>query len=129
MLKLASNPRNICELDEFVEAILGKYYIDPALLPKILISLTEAVNNAIIHGNTCDETKQVVIRHIRKGPFIGFQISDEGRGFDPKKIPDPTRPENIEKCGGRGVYLMKNLADKLVYNVKQRSVEIYFKMQ
>jgi serine/threonine-protein kinase RsbW len=127
MLKLASCPDSICELEEFVQTISEKYNICPDRYPDILISLTEAVNNAIIHGNCENRSKKVLIAHrYRKQNGLTFEISDEGQGFDYKSIPDPTRVENLEKCGGRGVFLMRKLADRIKFANNGRTVIINF---
>ena len=78
---------------------------------EILIAMTEAVNNAIVHGNKLDSNKMVDVRVSVDGPVLEFRIADEGPGFDFENIPDPTSPENIEKPNGRGVFLMRQLAD------------------
>lgn len=127
MLKLSSCPDSICELEHFVQSISQKYNICPDRYPDILISLTEAVNNAIIHGNGENRSKKVLIAHrYRKQNGLTFEISDEGQGFDYKSIPDPTRVENLEKCGGRGVFLMRQLSDRIKFANNGRTVIINF---
>lgn len=127
MLKLASCPDSICELEPFVQALSEKYNICPDRYPDILISLTEAVNNAIIHGNGENRAKCVRIAHrYRESIGLTFEISDEGSGFDYKNIPDPTRVENLEKIGGRGVFLMKQLSDRIKFANNGRTVIINF---
>ena len=95
--------------------------------PDILISLTEAVNNAIIHGNKADESKKVKIDMQEEKSGIAVSVTDEGQGFDPEEVPDPTSPENLECCGGRGVFIMSSLADKLSYINNGTTVKMYFK--
>lgn len=128
MLKLNSNPRNISMVETFVEKIAQSYKVNGEIYGNILISLTEAVNNAIIHGNQSDESKKVHVQ-LRKGADrLTFKITDEGKGFDHKKVPDPTSPENIMKCGGRGVFLMKQLADSVRFSNNGSTVVIEFKI-
>jgi serine/threonine-protein kinase RsbW len=55
-------------------------------------------------------------------------VSDEGKGFKPREIPDPTKPENIESTNGRGVFLMSKLADEIEFNKKGNSVKMTFKI-
>ena len=78
--------------------------------------MTEAVNNAIIHGNKADIRKYVNIKCKEKTQKIIIRISDEGSGFDPGNVKDPTLPENLEECGGRGVFIMRELSDKIVFS-------------
>jgi serine/threonine-protein kinase RsbW len=96
------------------------------LYPNILISLTEAVNNAVQHGNRNDISKIVCVRSQKLKHTLHCEISDEGRGFDPEKVPDPTSPENIEKPGGRGVFLMRQLSDKVRFKDNGSTVELEF---
>ncbi|MDH3650680.1 MAG: ATP-binding protein [Saprospiraceae bacterium] len=127
MLKLASCPDSIGELEVFVERLARKYDICAERYPDILISLTEAVNNAIIHGNCQNRTKNVVIDHTyEKKIGLTFKISDEGSGFDYTSIPDPTRVENLENTGGRGVFLMRQLSDRIRFANNGRTVIINF---
>lgn len=127
-LELPSCVSSICELENFVNTVTRQYRIKKDKYPDILISLTEAVNNAIVHGNKKDVKKYVKI-YINKTPRgLTFVISDEGNGFNPMSVPDPTAPENIECCGGRGVFLMKQLADRVNYLNNGSTVEISFKL-
>ncbi len=128
MLKLPSNPRNVAVLESFVNRIVEKYRISPDLHCNILVSLTEAVNNAIIHGNCGDESKNVYINLRKQRNTLAIQVTDEGGGFDPRAIPDPTAPENITKCGGRGVFLMQQLSHALRFENNGSTVEMQFKI-
>ncbi len=126
ILKLPSCSKSICQLEQFIGVVATQYQISQDKYPDILISLTEAVNNAIIHGNKEDQNKYVEIELNKTTQGISFVISDQGVGFNPQAIPDPTRPENIGCCGGRGVFLMKQLADRVEYRDNGRKVEIHF---
>ena len=128
MLKLTSNPRNIALVESFIEKVVERYKIRPDVYGNILISLTEAVNNAITHGNRNDENKTVEIKLHKKKNNLAIRVSDEGRGFDFKSLPDPTAPENIMKCGGRGVFLMQQLTDDIRFDDNGSTVEMHFKI-
>jgi serine/threonine-protein kinase RsbW len=129
MLKLASEPKSIAEVEQFVVNVVNRYRLNDDQHGNILISLTEAVNNAIIHGNCQDSSKKVSIR-LREGKDkLAFQVSDEGCGFDFREVPDPTKPENVCKCGGRGVFLMQRLSDNISYRNGGRTVEMQFKIK
>jgi len=128
MLKLASNPGNIAEVEGFVQKLVSRYKISPDKQCNILISLTEAVTNAIIHGNHRDESKQVQVRLNKVKNNLSFRISDQGSGFDYRSVPDPTAPENLTKCGGRGVFLMQQLSDDIRFFDEGRTVEMQFKL-
>ena len=126
MLTLASDPKNITRVETFVEGLVSKYHISPDVYGNILISLTEAVTNAITHGNLNDTTKRVYVKLKKRKDRIAFLISDEGRGFDFDQLPDPTSPENLLKIGGRGVFLMRQLSDDIVFSENGSTVEIRF---
>jgi serine/threonine-protein kinase RsbW len=103
-----------------------RYKISPDIYPNILISLTEAVNNAIHHGNGEDSNKSIIIQLIKGTSKICLNVTDEGEGFDHTKLPDPTAPENLTKCGGRGVFLMHQLSDHVCYKNNGCTVELTF---
>ena len=128
MLKIASDPKNVARIESFVEHLVDKYRLSPDVYGNILISLTEAVTNAIIHGNDNDRTKTVLVRLKKQKNSLAFLISDEGRGFDFDNLPDPTAPENLLKIGGRGVFLMRQLSDDVVFYDNGSTVEICFKI-
>jgi len=94
---------------------------------KIMVCAMEAVNNAIIHGNKSDKGKSVKIVMKNEGNELIITVEDEGSGFKPAEIPDPTKPENIEALSGRGVFLMSRLADKIEFNDKGNIVIMHFK--
>jgi serine/threonine-protein kinase RsbW len=129
MLTISSNPNNIKEVEIYLKQMELQYLFDAEKYADILISLTEAVNNAIIHGNKSDETKNVVISVCEDSKGVVIHVSDEGHGFNPNIVPDPTKPENIECCGGRGVYIMKRLCDKIAFADNGRTVEMYFHLK
>jgi len=126
MLQLSSNPRNVSQVEAFLENVIQDYKISPDRYGNILISLTEAVNNAIIHGNRKDESKSVKIHCERRTRGLSFRVSDEGRGFDYRNLPDPTAPENLLKLGGRGVFLIRQLSDRVRFFNNGSTVEIHF---
>lgn len=111
-ISFSSETQNIALVEQLIDDICEKLHIKEDFYGNILISLTEAVNNAIVHGNKLDATKKVSVKMQVSGAKLQFFISDQGPGFDYNNLPDPTAPENIEKPNGRGVFLMRNLADK-----------------
>lgn len=126
VLTLASDPSNIMLVTQLVDKVCEKYRLSEDLQGSLMISLTEAVNNAIIHGNQLDPAKQVNIHLQRRKDKICIQVSDQGNGFDYNKLPDPTCPEHICNCGGRGVYLMNELCEKMEYIDGGSTVKMQF---
>lgn len=127
-IEIASQAENIVEVENFVDQLRDKMEISDELYGNILISLTEAVNNAIIHGNQLDKTKLVLLQCKKEGHVLSFTVNDQGEGFDYNNLPDPTDPANIEKLTGRGVFLMKQLSDQLIFSKGGTEVELQFKM-
>ena len=106
-LEIESNPNNLIIVEEFVNYFSKELNLDEEKLPGLLLAVTEAVTNAIIHANKCDETKKVTMNVLKDDHKLIITVKDEGKGFDPAKVPDPTAPENLLKDSGRGLYLMK----------------------
>jgi len=125
-LHFASRIANIRAVEKTIDDITEDSGVNKENYGKILIAALEAVNNAIIHGNHSDERKIVEFEVRIEGKKLTIKVTDEGRGFKPKEVPDPTQPENIESINGRGVFLMRKLADKIEYNKKGNSVKMTF---
>jgi serine/threonine-protein kinase RsbW len=129
-LVIKSRQEDISKVESFVEDILKQNNVSEESYGNILISVIEGVNNAINHGNKADESKEVELSyHISDNKKnIIFKIKDEGNGFDYNNLPDPTEPENIENLGGRGVFLMKQLADMVIFENNGAIVELSFRL-
>lgn len=122
-LEIGSNPNNLITVEEFVNYFAKDIGIPEARMNGLMLSVTEATTNAIIHANKADESKLVKINvKVEDGKVI-ICVKDEGVGFDPKKIPDPTEPDNLLKDSGRGVYLMRFYMDDLKYNLTPTGTE------
>ncbi|THH35529.1 ATP-binding protein [Neolewinella litorea] len=126
MLTLASDPSNINQVEQLVHQIANRFKLDQEKHDNLLISLTEAVNNAIIHGNKQDRSKTVSICMDRIR--LSIRVSDQGHGFNYRSLPDPTCPERICECGGRGVFLMTQLCDRMRYIDGGSTVEMQFRL-
>lgn len=122
-LEIESDPNNLITVEEFVNYFTVDLNINEEKLPGLLLSVTEATTNAIIHANKNNKDKLVIIDvNIEDGKLI-IRIKDQGPGFDPDKVPDPTEPENLLKDSGRGLYLMKIYMDEVKYNVTSSGTE------
>jgi serine/threonine-protein kinase RsbW len=126
---LESTPESISEVETFVEQLREELEIPDELYGNILICLTEAVNNCIIHGNKLNPAKKVIVSCTKKDNMLSFLAEDEGAGFDFQSLPDPTAPENREKLTGRGVFLMRQLSTQLKYSKGGAAVEMRFPIQ
>lgn len=110
-IHIASRMEGITEVEALINDLCAEFGVEETHYGEILIAMTEAVNNAVVHGNKLDPSKMVNISVHTDGPVLEFRVADQGPGFDYGNIPDPTSPENIEKPNGRGVFLMRQLAD------------------
>ncbi len=128
-IQIPSLPENIRIVESFIDNVKDKYQINDNMYGNIMVAITEAVNNAIIHGNNSDRRKLVDLSLVLQENEVSFTIEDQGQGFDFDNLPDPTAPENIEKEGGRGIFLIKNLANKYEYTHNGRIVEISFDLE
>jgi serine/threonine-protein kinase RsbW len=122
-LELESDPNNLITVEEFVNYFAKDLGIDEDKMNGLMLSVTEATTNAIIHANKCDINKKVMIDVFVEDGLLIIKVKDEGKGFDPSKVPDPTAPENLLKDSGRGVYLMRVYMDDLKYNVTPTGTE------
>lgn len=119
---------NVSVAEGLVDRICESQSIDEDAYGNVLIAVTEAVNNAIIHGSKLNKDLDVTIDVLKTDSDVVFKISDTGEGFDYNNLEDPTDPKNIEKPNGRGIFLMKNLADSVEYLDKGNVVELSFKV-
>jgi len=92
------------------------------------VGLTEALANAMLYGNAHDPAKRVRVEVSLTSGAIRARVTDEGLGFDPCSIPDPTCPENLMKSGGRGLFLMRQLLDEVVYNDRGNEVTLVLRL-
>ncbi len=127
-LQLPSVRESITLLENLIEEIADKHQIGDDTFANMMTCLNEVVINAIIHGNKLDPTKKVIINAEVDAKRALWTITDEGEGFDYVHLPDPTADENLEKLTGRGVFIVKHLADQCVFNAKGNEVELLFKI-
>ncbi|MDX9725760.1 MAG: ATP-binding protein [Bacteroidales bacterium] len=126
-LKIESKLSNLRLIENAIDEITGAIGIKQDNYGKIMVAALEAVNNAVTHGNRSDPNKIVDVEIAFEDNDINITVTDEGEGFNPESIPDPTMPENIEELSGRGVFLMTKLADSIKFNEKGNSVKMSFK--
>ncbi|MBT5148006.1 MAG: ATP-binding protein [Flavobacteriales bacterium] len=125
-LSFQSKPENIAIVERLIDEMCEQHSVIEEHYGDILIAMTEGVNNAIVHGNKLDINKSVSVEYEKRGKDLFFRISDEGAGFDYENLPDPTSPENLERPNGRGVFLMRNLADECLFEENGRIIELVF---
>lgn len=107
--------------DELLEQ-LGVHGWSPSDIFAIHLAAEEAIVNAIVHGNKLDVDKRVHVACEVSPELARIEITDEGPGFDPRKVPDCTLEERLDAPGGRGVMLMRSFMTRIEYNAKGNSV-------
>lgn len=95
----------------------------------IALAVAEAISNSMKHGNKNDKSKKVFITITADDEKMVVTLKDEGTGFDPQDIPDPTKPENILKDSGRGLHIMRSLLDGLRFNFTPQGTEIVLEIK
>lgn len=123
---ISSELKNLVHVESLIDKICELKSISEDLYGNILIAVTEAVNNAIIHGNCFDNNLNVEVLVHETLNSIVFTVVDQGKGFDFNQLPDPTSPENIEKENGRGIFLIKNLSDEISFDIPGNIIHITF---
>ncbi len=127
-LAFGANKKNIHKVEKYIEDLCDYYNINNTYFAHILTAVTEAVENAIEHGNRNDSQKKVFLKFEIKPQGFSFMIKDEGNGFNSENVPDPTDPEaDFSKTEGRGLFVMKSLADKVKFYDKGSCIELIFK--
>ena len=125
-VKLPSDFASLVEVENLIDKVCSDLGVQEDAYGNVLIAVTEAVNNAIQHGNEENSNLFVDVAVGDKETEFCFRIKDEGIGFDFNSLPDPTAPENLLKESGRGIFLMRTLADEVEFDGEGNSVNIYF---
>lgn len=128
-LEIESDPNNLITVEEFINYFAKDLGLDDEKLNGLLLSITEATTNAIVHGNKGDRKKNVFIDVNATDSTLTIVVRDEGIGFDPSVVPDPTHPDNLLKDSGRGLYLMRVYMDELHYNLTPTGTETILKLK
>ena len=117
---------NLRLVESFIDNAKDRFQLDDDIYGNIMVSVIESVNNAIVHGNKSDSTKNVSLSLSFQENAIQFYVEDEGSGFDYSNLPDPTSPENLDNPGGRGIFLIKNLCDEVDFANSGRTLTLTF---
>lgn len=125
-LVISSNVKELSQVELYLNSLFKEQKFSRKVFCKMYISVTEAVSNAIIHGNKQVQTKKVQIKFDCSDQSFDFYITDEGNGFEYCSIPDPTLPSNILKESGRGIFLMKQYTDNIEFLDNGCTVKLVF---
>lgn len=122
--EIPSDPDLLPEIEEYILEIAKEVKLDEEKFNNLTLSIAEAASNSIVHGNKMDTMKKVMITVRVDEKNMTISIKDQGKGFDPSKVPDPTKPENILKDSGRGIHIMRSFLDDLHYNFTPEGTEV-----
>ena len=114
--ELPSDPELLPQAEEFIIDIAQKVKLNEDKFNSLALSFSEAASNSIVHGNKLNKNKLITITVKVENGIMEIIIKDQGKGFDPLTVPDPTKPENILKDNGRGIHIMRSFLDDLKYN-------------
>jgi serine/threonine-protein kinase RsbW len=128
IINIASKIESLREVEKMVDEVSAECSMSSEMYGNVLIATMEAANNAILHGNKLDAEKDVNIQFSWDKEKLELVITDQGKGFNYKDVPDPTEPGNVEKVDGRGVFLMEKLSDKLTFKENGRKVSLIFNL-
>ncbi len=128
-LEIESDSRNLITVEEFINYFAVELNLKEDKINGLLISITEAITNAIKHGNKSDKNKLVFVDVTVEEDYLTIKVKDQGEGFNPAEIPDPTHPENLLKDSGRGIYLMKIYLDEITFNKTKDGMETILKLK
>lgn len=128
-ISIPSLIENIQIIESFIDNAKEDFEINDDLYGNIMISVTECISNAIVHGNQSTASKMVHLELQLEPGLLRCSIEDEGSGFDFNQLPDPTDPENIEKVGGRGIFLMKHLSDEVKFEEGGKKTVLSFYLE
>jgi serine/threonine-protein kinase RsbW len=123
-VSIPSDPAEARRVQEQIEQLLSGSTAHAHDVFSIKLALEEALVNAIKHGNQMDRAKKVHISYRLHADRFEISIADEGPGFDPGDVPDPTAFENLERPCGRGLMLMRHYMSEVVYNDRGNAVSM-----
>lgn len=122
-------PNDLGAIERSVEYLLERCraagFEEDRLRLNLRVGVAEALTNAMMYGNRRDPAKRVVLEAWCGPDQVRIKVTDEGRGFDPGAVPDPTLPDNRTRTCGRGVFLIRQLMDRVEYNDRGNSIEMY----
>jgi serine/threonine-protein kinase RsbW len=123
-VSIPSDPAEARRVQEEIERQLQVRRASDHDVWSVRLALEEALVNAIKHGNQLDPGKKVHISYRFLADRLEIRITDEGPGFDPEDVPDPTAAENLERPCGRGLMLMRHYMSEVAYSARGNSVSM-----
>lgn len=116
-LRFASRIEAVAEAAAAVSEFLNRVGISEDVAFGIDMAVREAITNAVLHGNKLDNAKFAEVDLKKSEETLEISVRDEGKGFNPNEVADPTKDENILKTSGRGIFFMRNFMDEVDWTV------------
>lgn len=126
---LESKRNEIQKFEELLDNINKEFNLPSEKFINFQIACSEAIINAIVHGNKEQENKRVYIEIVFDNQIMMIKIKDEGNGFDINSLPDPTKSENLFKESGRGIFIIKSLVDEFDCSSSNNGTEYILKVK
>uniref|UniRef100_UPI00321756D5 ATP-binding protein n=1 Tax=uncultured Draconibacterium sp. TaxID=1573823 RepID=UPI00321756D5 len=123
ILEIKSKKSELKKVEKFISNVFATYQLKKECFNKVLLCVTEAVINSIIHGNKGDHTKKVELTVNCKTHLISVKITDEGEGFDVNNLPNPIQKDNLLKESGRGIHIIRTIANEVSFNEKGNQLQ------
>lgn len=123
-----SDPHEIVKVEKFLNKVNKRAHLDDGTMYRLLVATTEAVNNAIMHGNQSNPNKRVRLSCRLEGQFLTMIVQDNGRGFDPSNLPNPLEERNLLKESGRGIFLIRSLVDDVNFRFQKGGTSVIMKI-
>ncbi len=125
-LEIQSTYEELDKLEGFLNSLQSDLNFDDEFYAKLMLTVSEAATNGVVHGNELDPVKKVTLKARCENQELVISIQDEGKGFDPEDIPDPLAEENLLNTSGRGVFLMEEYAKSVEYQNDGRRLILSF---
>lgn len=129
LLTLKSKPKEIIKVEKFLEEVNDYIHLGEIQFHNLLVATTEAVNNAITHGNIRNPKKKVIITCMVTKSSIEVRVHDEGKGITEIDFPDPLDEKNLLRENGRGIFLMRHLMDSVKYVCSETGCDAIMKLR
>ena len=123
ILVIKSDRSELCKIESFLSGVFLKYKLPSSCFNKVFLCISEAVVNAIDHGNKQVKDKNITVGVCCDNKCVTICVTDEGEGFDCNAVSDPTKRHNLLKESGRGIHIIRSMSQSLCYNKKGNSVQ------
>ncbi len=123
-IKIPSEVKYLTAVDDFIENFLRENGAEESVISDIAISVSELVNNAIVHAGKVAPHEPIIITIDKTDHAVKIQVRDKGPGFDPDAIADPLAEENLLKEAGRGIFIVRSLMDSVDIETTEKGTTV-----